>query len=89
MKKQELKAQYALEKMRLEHQYRLAELQAQNGMAAGSSHGPGVFVQPMAASGSSSSQGSLARGSNLCTPFSFDELDLPQTNLNVGFQFGP
>ena len=88
MKKQELKAQYALEKMRLEHQYRLAELQARNGMAAGSSHGPGVIVQPMAASGSSSeSQGLL--GPNLGTPFSFDELDLPQTNLNVGFQFGP
>ncbi|KAF8237249.1 hypothetical protein L208DRAFT_1375666 [Tricholoma matsutake] len=84
----EMKAQYALEKMQLEHQYCLAELQAQNGMAAGSSHGPGVIVQPMAASGSSSKlQGSL--GSNLGTPFSFNELDLPQTNLNVSFQFRP
>ncbi|KAF8233147.1 hypothetical protein L208DRAFT_1377395 [Tricholoma matsutake] len=76
---QELKAQYALEKM--------VGTSVWNGMAAGSSNGLGVIVQLMAASGSSSeSQGSL--GSNLGTPFSFDELDLPQMNLNVGFQFG-
>ncbi|KAF8226580.1 hypothetical protein L208DRAFT_1380137 [Tricholoma matsutake] len=77
MKKQELKAQYALEKMRLEHQYHLAELQVWNGMAAGSSDGPGVIVQPMAASGSSSkSQGSL--GSNLGTPFTSMSLTFPK-----------
>jgi hypothetical protein len=77
MKKHELKSKYALEKMRLEHEFHLVELHAWNNMGFGaSSHGLGM-----------SSQGSSLAGSHLNTPFDFGELDLPKTSVTLGFQF--
>ena len=80
MKKHELKSKYALEKMWLEHEFCLVELHTQNNMGFGaSSHGLGVA--------SSLSQGSSLADSHLNMPFNFGELDLPETNVALGFQF--